>query len=77
MALRNYMSSIWGSDPRDPGTGNWPSPLAIRTSDVLGALSLASDLAVGLPAEHGLRSCLIAMRLAQRLSMTSRGVVEK
>lgn len=63
------MSSIWGSDPRDPGRGNGPSPSAIRTSDVLGALSLASDLAVGLPAEHGLRSCLIAMRLVQRLSL--------
>lgn len=41
----------------------------IRTADVLGALSLASDLAVGLPAEHGLRSCFIAMRLAERLSL--------
>jgi HD-GYP domain-containing protein (c-di-GMP phosphodiesterase class II) len=44
--------------------------MPIRTADVLGALSLASDLAVGLPAEHGLRSCLIAMRLADRLSLS-------
>jgi HD-GYP domain-containing protein (c-di-GMP phosphodiesterase class II) len=51
------------------GGGGGPSPSATRTADVLGALSLASDLAVGLPAEHGLRSCLIAMRLAERLSL--------
>jgi HD-GYP domain-containing protein (c-di-GMP phosphodiesterase class II) len=40
-----------------------------RTADLLGALSLASDLAVGLPAEHGLRSCLIALQLAERLAL--------
>jgi HD-GYP domain-containing protein (c-di-GMP phosphodiesterase class II) len=44
-------------------------PAATRTADVLAALSLAGDLAVGLPAEHGLRTCLIAMRLARRLSL--------
>ncbi|MBA4179468.1 MAG: hypothetical protein C0506_02670 [Anaerolinea sp.] len=62
------MPSVSGPEPRDPNGGDGPPP-AIRTSDVLGALSLASDLAVGLPAEHGLRSCLIAMRLARRLSL--------
>jgi HD-GYP domain-containing protein (c-di-GMP phosphodiesterase class II)/DNA-binding CsgD family transcriptional regulator len=54
---------------REAGAGNGQRLAAVRTADVLGALSLASDLAVGLPAEHGLRSCLIAMRLAQRLSL--------
>jgi HD-GYP domain-containing protein (c-di-GMP phosphodiesterase class II) len=63
------MSSIPGSDARERRQSGAGSPSPIRTSDVLGALSLASDLAVGLPAEHGLRSCLIAMRLAQRLSL--------
>jgi HD-GYP domain-containing protein (c-di-GMP phosphodiesterase class II) len=38
---------------------------------VLGALSLASDLSVGLPAEHGLRSCYIAMRLAERMGLSA------
>jgi hypothetical protein len=55
-----------GRDAR--GAGDRAST-AIRTADVLGALSLAGDLAVGLPAEHGLRSCLIAMQLAEHLAM--------
>jgi HD-GYP domain-containing protein (c-di-GMP phosphodiesterase class II)/DNA-binding CsgD family transcriptional regulator len=46
-----------------------------RTADLLGALSLASDLAVGLSVEHGLRSCLIAMRLAGRLALPVRDQV--
>ncbi len=47
-----------------------PTQDAIRTADVLAAVSLASDLAVGLPAEHGIRSCYIAMRLARALKMS-------
>ena len=34
-----------------------PPPGYLRTADLLAALSLASDLAVGLPAEHAVRSC--------------------
>jgi HD-GYP domain-containing protein (c-di-GMP phosphodiesterase class II)/DNA-binding CsgD family transcriptional regulator len=58
------------STTSDPREGAGQARPAIRTADVLGALSLASDLAVGLSAEHGLRSCLIAMRLAERLSLS-------
>jgi HD-GYP domain-containing protein (c-di-GMP phosphodiesterase class II) len=36
-------------------------------AELLGALSLASDLGMGLPVEHVLRQCLIALRLADRL----------
>src|SRR5215210_5078072 len=43
----------------------------VRTADLLGALSLASDLALGLPAEHVLRSCVIGMRLAEELGVPS------
>ncbi|GMV84259.1 MAG: hypothetical protein AMXMBFR80_01170 [Dehalococcoidia bacterium] len=63
------MPSISRPDLPDSTGGDPPAPRAIRTADVLGALSLAGDLAVGLPAEHGLRTCLVAMRLAQRLSL--------
>lgn len=38
-------------------------------ADVLGAFSLASDFAMGLQAEHGVRSCYIAMRLAAQLGL--------
>jgi HD-GYP domain-containing protein (c-di-GMP phosphodiesterase class II)/DNA-binding CsgD family transcriptional regulator len=41
----------------------------LRTADLLGALSLASDLALGLPAEHVLRSCYIGMRVAEQLNV--------
>jgi len=46
-----------------------PPPGHIRTADLLGALSLAADLATGLPAEHAVRSCYIAMHLADRLRL--------
>ncbi len=47
---------------RDPG--------AIRLADVLGAFSLASDLAMGLHTEHGVRSCYIGMHIAQELGLS-------
>ena len=36
-----------------------------RLAEVLAALSLASDLGLGAPLERGLRSCLVAGRLAE------------
>jgi HD-GYP domain-containing protein (c-di-GMP phosphodiesterase class II) len=39
-------------------------------ADLLGALSLAADLAVGLPAEHAMRSCYLGMHLADRLQLS-------
>jgi HD-GYP domain-containing protein (c-di-GMP phosphodiesterase class II)/DNA-binding CsgD family transcriptional regulator len=43
---------------------------AIRMADVLGAFSLAGDLAVGLQAEHGARSCYIGMQIAEALGLS-------
>ena len=45
------------------------APDWVRSADLFGALSLAADLAIGLPAEHVLRSCYIGMRLADELSL--------
>ncbi len=42
----------------------------IRTVDVLGAFSLASDLAVGLHTEHGARSCYIGMHIAREMELS-------
>jgi HD-GYP domain-containing protein (c-di-GMP phosphodiesterase class II) len=54
-------------EPRDPqGTVRKDH---IRTADVIGAFSLAADLAMGVPAEHSLRSCYMAMRIAQQLEL--------
>jgi HD-GYP domain-containing protein (c-di-GMP phosphodiesterase class II)/DNA-binding CsgD family transcriptional regulator len=40
-------------------------------ADVLGAFSLASDLAVGLQAEHGARSCYIGMHIAEEIGLST------
>ena len=49
----------------------------MRLAELLAALSLGSDLGMGLPMEHVLRQCLISMRLADRVGLDSgdRGVV--
>ncbi len=40
-----------------------------RLAEVVAALSLAADLGLGQEMEHGLRTCLIAIRLAARLEL--------
>ncbi len=42
---------------------------AVRVSEVLAALSFALDLAESQPMGHAMRSCLIGMRIAQRLDL--------
>jgi HD-GYP domain-containing protein (c-di-GMP phosphodiesterase class II) len=41
----------------------------VRAAEVVAALSLATDLGIGVPLEHGLQSALFAMRLGERLSV--------
>ncbi|MGH8940800.1 MAG: hypothetical protein ACRDV2_15840 [Actinomycetes bacterium] len=41
----------------------------MRTAEVVAALSLATDLGMGFPLEHGLHGTLVAARLAQRLGV--------
>ena len=41
----------------------------VRTAEVVAALSLATDLATGVPVEHGLQSGLIATRLCEVLAV--------
>ena len=42
---------------------------AIRLSEVLGALSLTTDLGAGVPFEKGLRTCVVASELADSLGL--------
>jgi HD-GYP domain-containing protein (c-di-GMP phosphodiesterase class II) len=44
-------------------------PDEVRTAEVIGSFCLATDLAMGLPFEHGLQSTLVAMRLAERMGV--------
>ena len=41
----------------------------VRAAEVIGSLSLATDLGIGVPLEHGLLSTLVAVRLADRLGV--------
>jgi HD-GYP domain-containing protein (c-di-GMP phosphodiesterase class II) len=43
----------------------------VRTAEIIAALSLATDLALGAPFEYGLRSTLAAMRLGDRLDVNT------
>jgi HD-GYP domain-containing protein (c-di-GMP phosphodiesterase class II) len=45
----------------------------VRLIELLGALSLVSDLGMGQPMEHNLRQCLIASRLGDRIGLDERG----
>ena len=49
-----------------------PGEERVRAAELIAALSLATDLALGMELEHGLRSTLVATRLAERLGVDSR-----
>lgn len=51
--------------------GTSPERERVRAAEVIGALSLATDLALGVPLEYGLHSTLIAMRLCERVGVDS------
>lgn len=42
----------------------------VRLAELIAALSLATDLGMGQPVEHALRTCLLALRLGGRLGLT-------
>lgn len=43
----------------------------VRAAELIGTLCLATDLGMGFPFEHGLRSTVVAARLAERLGVDS------
>jgi len=45
------------------------APVAVRISEVISALSYALDLTEGRPMGHSVRSCILAMRLAEEIGM--------
>ena len=46
-----------------------PEAEPVRAAELIAALCLATDLAVGLPLEHGLQSTRVAMRLGERFGI--------
>ncbi|MGN6128420.1 MAG: HD-GYP domain-containing protein, partial [Humibacter sp.] len=57
-----------GAEAEHAGAGNRPVRPPRRV-EVLASLSVAIDLGLGQPAEHMLRSCVVACRLADRLGL--------
>jgi HD-GYP domain-containing protein (c-di-GMP phosphodiesterase class II) len=53
-----------------PGEAS-PGGDRVRAAEVIAALSLATDLGIGVPLEHGLHSTVFAMRLGERLGVDS------
>ena len=50
--------------------GAAPAPGSIRTAQLLGAFSVASDFAFGFQLEDSIRSCYVALRLATSLGLS-------
>jgi HD-GYP domain-containing protein (c-di-GMP phosphodiesterase class II) len=48
----------------------------LRLAELIASLSLATDLGSGQPMEHGLRTCLVATRLGQRLGLGEEELAE-
>ncbi|MGZ4631734.1 MAG: HD domain-containing phosphohydrolase [Actinomycetes bacterium] len=57
------------SSTRDRSSG-------VRLSELMAVLSLSADLGLGQPMEHVLRSCLISVRLAERLDLSAKRQAE-
>ncbi len=51
--------------------GATPEAAGPRLVELVAAMSLAADLGIGQPMEHGLRACVIATRLADRLGLAA------
>lgn len=48
---------------------DWSPHAGVGLAEIIASLSLATDLAVGQPAEHALRSCLLAVRLGETMGV--------
>jgi hypothetical protein len=56
-------------DGRDVPAEASSSRETVQAAEVIAALSLATDLGIGVPLEYGLHSTLVAMRLGERLGV--------
>jgi len=59
--------------PTAGDAGPAAQPGVVRLADVLLALSLATDLGMGQPLEHGFRACLVGQHLARGLGLDEEG----
>jgi hypothetical protein len=69
-SLEGWLRASMTGAARAPGPV-YMIPLAppLRLAEVAGVLSLATDLAMGQPLEHGLRTAMLALRTAQAIGL--------
>src|SRR4029077_1893892 len=53
-----------------------PSTSGVRRGEIIAALSMATDLAMGQPIEFALRSCLLGVRLGEALHLSAEELSE-
>ena len=63
-------------NPRAVAAAEPPGERPIRTAEVVGALSLATDLGTGQPLEHALRTAVLAVRLGELAGASARELVD-
>jgi HD-GYP domain-containing protein (c-di-GMP phosphodiesterase class II) len=56
--------------PGGLGLSSWNAVTELRLADLLAALSLTTDLAMGQPPEKAIRACVLATELARHLNVT-------
>ena len=60
--------------------GNDAGPVAettgVRAAEVIGAMSIATDLGTGQPLEHALRTAILAVRLGELADLTPSQLVD-
>jgi hypothetical protein len=64
------MEAVRWTAPQTPMTQSDAPKGYVRTIDLIGALSLAGDMALGLSAWHGVRASYIGMRIADALGLS-------
>ena len=55
---------------------NEPNSSGIRRAEIVAALSMATDLAVGQPMELALKSCVLGMRLGEAMRLSNGELAE-
>ena len=68
------MRGLWVAASTDHRSADG-GPSGVRLSELVAVLSFSSDFGLGQPMEHVLRSCLIALRLADRLGLDERAAL--
>ena len=65
------------SDGRSPSAARPPGGQApVRAAEVIGAMSMATDLGTGQPLEHALRTAILAVRLGELAGLSPPELVD-